>query len=424
MSARSGPVGVGIIGAGVIAAQYLDQLTTYPDLEVRALGDLRPDAAAERAQQYGVPHHGTVETVLDDPDIEIVVNLTIPAAHFEVSSRILETGKHVWSEKPLTTSRGEATALLDLARARGLRVGGAPDTVLGAGVQTALRALADGEIGVGRSALAQFRSAGPESWHPAPDFLFQPGAGPLYDMGPYYLTSLVLAHGPVSSVSAVGSQTSPTRTIGSGPRAGQTVTVEVPTRVDGLLRFASGAGAAVQFSFDEPIDRPHVLELTGSRGTLALPDPNQFSGPTRTARRGAAEWAAREPAGAVGGRGLGTLEMARALRADRPHLLTGELAAHVLDIMISLDEATAVDGSVPVASSAASPLCCPPTSTPSPRPCDPSREGDPHASALRSPSRRRHDRLRLHGPCPLPGVAHRRRRLRRAGRGTEGRRRP
>lgn len=359
MRARTGPVGVGIIGAGVIASQYLDQLTTYPDVEVRALGDLRPDAAAERAQQYGVPRHGAVETVLDDPDIEIVVNLTIPAAHFEVSSRILEAGQHVWSEKPLTTSREDASALIDLARARGLRVGGAPDTVLGAGVQTALRALADGTIGDGRSALAQFRSSGPESWHPAPDFLFQRGAGPLYDMGPYYLTSLVLAYGPVASVSAVGSQTSPTRTIGSGPRAGQTFTVEVPTRVDGLLRFASGASAAVQFSFDEAIDRPHVLELTGSRGTLALPDPNQFSGLTHRARRGAAEWDGQEPTGAEGGRGLGTLEMARAIRADRPHLLTGELAAHALDIMISLDEATAVDGSVPVASTVTTPELLP-----------------------------------------------------------------
>jgi len=355
MSARTGRVGVGIIGAGVIAAQYLDQLTAYPDVEVRAIGDLRPAAAAARAQEYGVPAHGPVETVLDDPGIEIVVNLTIPAAHFEVSSRILEAGKHIWSEKPLTTTREDASALLALARERNLRVGGAPDTVLGAGVQSALRALSEGTVGEPRSALAQFRSAGPESWHPSPDFLFQQGAGPLYDMGPYYLTSLVLAYGPVASVSAVGSQVAPSRTIGSGPRAGESFTVEVPTRVDGLLRFASGTSAAVQFSFDEAIDRPHVLELTGSLGTLALPDPNQFSGPTRSARRGAATWSEQEPDGAVGGRGLGTLEMARALRAGRPHRLTGDLAAHVLDIMISLDEATAADGSIQLTSTATAP---------------------------------------------------------------------
>ena len=369
MSAGTGRVGVGIIGAGVIASQYLEQLTTYPDVEVRAIGDLRPAAAAARAQEYGVPAHGPVETVLDDPDIEIVVNLTIPAAHFEVSSRILEAGKHIWSEKPLTTTREDASALLALARERELRLGAAPDTVLGAGVQGALRALSEGTIGQPRSALAQFRSCGPESWHPNPDFLFQRGAGPLHDMGPYYLTSLVLAYGPVTSVSAVGSQVTSSRTIGSGPRAGESFAVEVPTRVDGLLRFAAGPSAAVQFSFDEAFDRPPVLELTGSLGTIALPDPNEFSGPTRTARRGAADWADHEPVGAAGGRGLGALEMARALRAGRPHRLTGDLAAHVLDIMISLDEATTTAGAIQLTSTVTAPELLP-------------VDFDPHAATL------------------------------------------
>src|SRR5699024_2582223 len=164
MSAATGPVGVGIIGAGVIASQYLDQLTAYPDVDVRAIGDLRPDAAAARAAEYGVPAHGPVETVLDHPDVEIVVNLTIPAAHVDVSRDILTSGKHVWSEKPLTTGRQDARTLLDLAAERGLRIGGAPDTVLGAGIQSALRSLAAGQIGEPRSALAQFRSPGPEAW--------------------------------------------------------------------------------------------------------------------------------------------------------------------------------------------------------------------------------------------------------------------
>ncbi|APX31901.1 oxidoreductase [Brachybacterium sp. P6-10-X1] len=359
MSAPSGPVGVGIIGAGVIAAQYLDQLTAYPDVEVRALGDLRPEAAATRAEQYGIGAHGPVATVLEDPGIEIVINLTIPAAHHDVSRSILASGKHVWTEKPLVTTREQADALLADARQRGLRLGGAPDTVLGAGIQTGLRALRDGEIGEPRSAVARFRSPGPESWHPGPDFLFQRGAGPLYDMGPYYLTSLVLAHGPVASVSAVGSQSVTTRTIGSGPRAGEHVAVEVPTRVQGLLRFAGGTSAAVEFSFDEALDRPHVLELSGSTGSLALPDPNQFTGVTSRALRGAEDWTEREPVGAIGGRGLGTLEMARALRAGRPHRLTGELAAHVLDIMIGLEEATRIDGSVPVATTATVPELLP-----------------------------------------------------------------
>ncbi|WP_193104494.1 Gfo/Idh/MocA family protein [Brachybacterium sp. FME24] len=359
MTRTSGPVGVGIIGAGVIAAQYLDQLTTYPDIEVRAIGDLRPEAAATRAEEYGVPRHGPVDVVLEDPEIEIVVNLTIPAAHYAVSRSILDVGKHVWTEKPLVTTRADASSLLDAAREQGLRIGGAPDTVLGAGVQTALRALRGGEIGEPRSALAQFRSPGPESWHPNPDFLFQLGAGPLYDMGPYYLNSLVLAYGPVASVSAVGSRSVTTRTIGSGPRAGQTFEVEVPTRVQGLLRFDDGTSAAVEFSFDDALGQPHVLELSGATGTLALPDPNQFAGETSIAARGEEVWTEREPVGAVGGRGLGTLEMARALRAGRPHRLTGDLAGHVLDIMISLDEATRADGSVPVASTVTAPELLP-----------------------------------------------------------------
>ncbi|MFC7374449.1 MULTISPECIES: Gfo/Idh/MocA family protein [unclassified Brachybacterium] len=355
MSGTTGPVGVGIIGAGVIAAQYLGQLTTYPDIDVRALGDLRPEAAAARAEEHGIAGHGPVEAVLDDPEIEIVVNLTIPAAHHAVSRDILSAGKHVWSEKPLTTTREDAADLLEHARRQGLRIGGAPDTVLGAGVQSALRAVRAGEIGEPRSALAQFRSPGPESWHPNPDFLFQAGAGPLYDMGPYYLTTLVLAYGPVVSVSAVGSRSRDTRTIGSGPRAGESFAVEVPTRVQGLLRFADGASAAVEFSFDDALDRPHVLELAGSAGTIALPDPNQFSGVSGIAMRGEDDWTERGPVGAVGGRGLGTLEMARALRAGRPHRLTGELAAHVLDVMISLEEATTVDGAVTVSSTVTAP---------------------------------------------------------------------
>lgn len=341
----SGPVGVGIIGAGVIAAQYLTQLATFPDVEVRAIGDLRPEAAAARAEEYGIPHHGGVETVLDDPEVEIVINLTIPAAHYAVSSSILAAGKHVWSEKPLTTTREDASALLQQATEAGLRVGCAPDTVLGAGVQSALRALASGEVGEPRSAVARFRSPGPESWHPNPDFLFQRGAGPLYDMGPYYLTSLVLAYGPVVSVSAVASQASATRTIGSGPRAGESFEVEVPTHINGLLRFAGGTTGAIELSFDDPVGRPHVLELTGSTGTIALPDPNVFDGPSLIAQRGDGDWTEREASGAVTGRGLGVLEMARAIRANRPHRLTGQLADHVLDIMISLDEAAgAADG--------------------------------------------------------------------------------
>lgn len=337
-----GPVGVGIIGAGVIAEQYLTNLTAFPDTTVLAIGDLRPQAARDRAEQFAVPAHGDVDVVLDDPDIEIVLNLTIPAAHHRVSRRIIEAGKHVWSEKPLTTTREDAQDLLALAAAHGLRIGGAPDTVLGAGVQSALRAAAEGAIGTLTASHAAFRSCGPEAWHPGPEFLFQRGAGPLLDMGPYYLTTLVLAHGPVAAVSAVGTRARAQRVIGSGPRAGESFTVEVPTQVDALLRFTSGAVAACEFSFDAAADRPHELTLSGAEGAIDLPDPNTHDGAHTVRLRGGVS-TERTPVGPTTGRGLGVLDMARALRAGTPHRLTGELAAHVLDVMLSIDEAVTAE---------------------------------------------------------------------------------
>src|SRR5690606_24579149 len=199
------PVGVGLIGAGTISAEYLKHLTSFPDVQVHIVGDLFPEAAAARAAEFNIPASGTAEDVLAHPDVEIVVNLTIPTAHAEVSRAIVAAGKHVWTEKPITTAPADAQALLAAADEAGVRGGGAPDTVLGAGIQTALRTLRGGAIGAPTSALTLFQSPGPESWHPNPAFRFQEGAGPLYDIAPYYTTTLVLALGPVVSVSAVGS---------------------------------------------------------------------------------------------------------------------------------------------------------------------------------------------------------------------------
>ena len=339
--ARSGPVGVGIIGAGTISAEYLTHLTSFPDVQVHIVGDLFPEAAAARAAEFGVPASGTAEDVLSHPEVEIVVNLTIPTAHAEVSQAIVAAGKHVWTEKPITTSPADAKTLLAAADAAGVRVGGAPDTVLGAGIQTALRALRDGTIGAPASALTLFQSPGPESWHPNPAFLFQEGAGPLYDIAPYYATTLVLALGPVVSVSAVGSTAREQRTIGSGPKAGEVFDVTVPTQVAALLRFASGQNATVLLSFDSPHSRTGFVEVYGTEATLAFPDPNVFDGDSSvTAYRG--DSATEVPAtGATTGRGLGVLEMARAIRAGVPHRAQGEIAAHVLDVMVGIETAMA-----------------------------------------------------------------------------------
>jgi len=348
---RTGPVGVGLIGAGTISGQYLEHLTSFPDVTVHIVGDLFPEAAKARAEEFGVPAHGTTQDVLDHPDVEIVVNLTIPTAHAEISQAIVAAGKHVWTEKPITTDPADAKALLAAAQEAGVRVGGAPDTVLGAGIQTALRTLRDGTVGTPASALTLFQSPGPESWHPNPAFLFQEGAGPLYDIAPYYATTLVLALGPVVSVSALGSKAREQRTIGSGPKAGEVFDVTVPTQVAALLRFASGQNATVLLSFDSPHTRAGFVEVYGTEATLAFPDPNVFDGDSAlTEYRG--ESPRPVPAtGATTGRGLGVLEMARALRAGVPHRAQGEIAAHVLDIMVGIETAIAENSIVEIDSS-------------------------------------------------------------------------
>ncbi|MGW6007839.1 Gfo/Idh/MocA family protein [Streptomyces sp. NPDC055210] len=339
------PVGVGLIGAGNISDQYLTNLTAFPDVRVLAVGDLDTARARGQAQKYGVEQWGGPELVLAHPDVDIVVNLTIPAVHAEVSSAIIAAGKHVWSEKPIAIDRPSARALLDAASAAGLRVGIAPDTVLGPGLQTARRAIARGDIGTPLSAYTVMQYAGPDLWHPDPEFLFAKGAGPLFDMGPYYLTALVSLFGSISRVSAVGSTGRPTRTIRAGARAGTEFPVSVPTHIAAIAQFDSGAVSQSTFSFDSPLTRTGVVEITGTEGTLVVPDPNTFAGDVRITRvpQPGSEpvWETVPPVGVVSGRGLGVLDMARAIRAGQPHIATGELGYHVLDALMAIDEAAA-----------------------------------------------------------------------------------
>ena len=333
-----GPVGVGLIGAGNISSAYLRNLTRFPDVTVHVVGDLVPDVAANRAEEFGVPRSGTPADVLANGDVEIVVNLTIPAAHAEISTLAAHSGKHVWSEKPLALDRDSGRAVVAAAAEAGVRLGCAPDTVLGAGIQTALRVIAAGDIGRPLAGLTLLQGPGPESWHPNPAFLFQPGAGPLFDMGPYYLTTLVQALGPAVRVAAVGSKATPTRIIGSGPLAGQVFDVEVPTHLAMLAQFVAGGTSQSIFSFESPLNRGGFVEITGTEATLSLPDPNMFDGELRIRRPGSEDWEPIELAGITAGRGLGVLDMARSIRADVPHRITGELANHVLDLMVSASE--------------------------------------------------------------------------------------
>ena len=351
---RTGPVGVGVIGAGVISHQYLENLTRFPDVNVLFVADLDVERAKVQAETFGVPRGGTVAELLAVPEIEIVVNLTIPAAHVQVGEQILAAGKHVWSEKPFALDRETGHRLLDEAARLGLRVASAPDTILGAGLQNAQRTIEAGRIGTPRNGLVLFQSPGPESWHPSPEFLFDVGAGPLFDMGPYYLTALVQLLGPVARAKGTSSTSRQTRVIGSGPRAGTEFDVRVPTHHGALLEFASGAAAQVTFSFESHLKRT-LLEVTGADGTLVLPDPNTFDGASHLWSAGAEEAEVLEATGSTFSRGTGVLELARAIRADRPERARGELAYHVLDVMISIGESAEAGRAVDVLSTAVVP---------------------------------------------------------------------
>ncbi|MFQ3555579.1 Gfo/Idh/MocA family oxidoreductase [Streptomyces gramineus] len=350
------PVGVGLIGAGNISDQYLTNLTRFPDLHVAVVGDLDTGRAEAQARKYGVEQWGTAGDVLAHPDVDIVVNLTVPAVHAEVSSAVIDAGKHVWSEKPIAVERADARDLLDRAAAAGLRVGVAPDTVLGPGLQTALRAVTRGDIGTPLSAQTVMQYAGPDLWHPDPEFLFAKGAGPLFDMGPYYITALVCLFGSVSRVAAVGSTARTVRTVRSGQRAGAEFAVAVPTHVSALLQFDDGGVGQSVFSFDSPLTRTGFVEITGTEGTLVLPDPNTFAGEVRITRiqeRGQDPvWETVAPVGVGSGRGLGVLDMARAIRGGVPHIASGDLGYHVLDTMICVDESVTSGETVRVASTA------------------------------------------------------------------------
>jgi len=330
----AGPVGVAVIGAGKISEQYLPNMLGFPDLDLRFVADLLPEVARTQADRYGVAGAGTVEEALARDDVELLVNLTIPAAHAEIASAALATGKHVWNEKPVTTDLASGAALVAQADAAGLRLGTAPDTVLGPGLQTVRRLIEAGAIGTPLTAATVMQYPGPHQWHPNPDFLYQPGGGPLFDMGPYYLTALTQVFGAVARVAARGSSAGPTRVIGEGPRAGEEIPVAVPTYVGALYEFEGGGVAQTTLSFDSPLRRMGVVEIAGSEATIVAPDPNRFTGEIVLWRNGT-ERESVPVTGVEGGRGIGAVDMARAIRGGVPHRATGRLGLHVLDAMLA-----------------------------------------------------------------------------------------
>jgi predicted dehydrogenase len=343
-------LGAGIIGCGSISASYLRLAPLFRGIEIRACADIDMEAANARAQEFGVRAE-TVDGLLGSEDIDIVVNLTIPAAHFDVSSQILAAGKHVYSEKPFVLSLAEGQALAAEAAKRGLRVGSAPDTYLGGSHQLARFLVDDGAVGNITSGTCHVMNHGMEHWHPNPDFFYKPGGGPVLDLGPYYITNLVQLLGPVTRVAALTTTPSTERTISSEPRRGEKVSVETPTTIHALLEFRNGAAIALGASWDVWANGHHNMELYGEDGTLFLPDPNFFGGEVRMTKGSEPveklpDWdhplgiANQEHgSGAMANyRCIGLADMATAILEHRPHRCSLEMSLHVVDIMLSILE--------------------------------------------------------------------------------------
>lgn len=324
---------VGIVGCGNISGIYLKNLPSFDNLIVSAVADLDLNRAKTKAEEFGVPLALSVEEMLAS-DVDVIVNLTIPAAHGEIGLAALSAGKHIYNEKPLSIELEDARAMLELAKSKNLRVGCAPDTFLGAGLQTARAVLDAGTIGQPVGAHAMMVSRGPELWHPDPEFFFKRGAGPLFDMGPYYITALVHLFGAVKRVTANARITFSTRTVGSGAKKGQQITVETPTHIAGVLEFGAGMLATLTMSFDAMQGSAPNIEIMGSQGALLVNDPNMFTGALQT-RDTKYDWhdvPITRPY-SENTRGVGVADMMKAHHESRAHRASGELAFHALEVM-------------------------------------------------------------------------------------------
>lgn len=337
------PVRVGLIGCGKISDIYLTNGTRrFADYDIVAVADLFRERAEEKAREYAIPRALAPDELIADPDIDIVLDLTIPAAHEEINRAALEAGKAVYCEKPIAIDPAEGQALVDLAAERNLLIGGAPDTFLGAGIQTCRRLIDEGAIGEPVGAAACFASHGNEHWHPNPDFSYQHGGGPQFNLGPYYFTALVTLLGPVARLASNARISFPTRTISSQPRAGETITVETPTFLNAVLDFAGGPVASLTATYDVwKTERPKI-EIYGSEGTLSVPDPNTFGGPVRLFRHGEEAWQGIEldQGFADNSRGLGLADFAIAYRNGTTPRASGVLMNHVLELMQAMEDSS------------------------------------------------------------------------------------
>jgi predicted dehydrogenase len=337
-------IGIGIIGCGNISAAYLRLTPLFSALEMRAVADLNFDAAKARADEFGVSALSMKELLAAD-DIDIIVNLTIPDAHYAVTKSILEAGKHAYSEKPVVLTFEEGKALSDLAKSKNLRIGSAPDTFLGGAHQQARSLIDDGSVGKIIAGSCHVMSRGMEDWHPNPDFFFQPGAGPMLDIGPYYVTNLIQLIGSVKRVVALTSTSFEKRTIANGPRNGEVIPVNTPTNIHALMEFENGATITISTSWDVVAHRHANMELYGTEASLFVPDPNFFGGQLEMAKVGGDiepversdhPFGIPNEAERANYRCAGLADMASAIREDRPHRCSMDLALHAVDVMTGI----------------------------------------------------------------------------------------
>lgn len=355
------PVKIGIVGCGNISDVYFEAAKTFEILDIVACADLARERAAAKAEKHGVARVCTPEELLADPTIEIVVNLTVPKAHGPVGIAALEAGKSMHTEKPLAVTREDGRRMVELARQKKVRLGAAPDTFLGAGIQTCRKLIDDGWIGEPVAATAFMQCHGHEGWHPDPEFYYELGGGPMFDMGPYYLTALVNLLGPIRRVTGSARATFAERLIGSEPKRGKRVKVETPTHIAGVMDFANGAIGTIVTSFDVWAHTLPCIEIHGTEGSMSVPDPNGFGGPVRIRRPGSEDWSEMPHSHPYGGnsRGIGVADMAYGLRTGRAHRANGDLAYHVLEVMQAFLDASELDRHVAVESTCDRPAALP-----------------------------------------------------------------
>ena len=327
-------VNIGVIGCGAISGIYFKNLENmFDNCQIIAIADKDPQAAKKASEEWNIPIL-TNEELIEHPEIQIVLNLTTPDSHYKICKQSILAGKHSYTEKPLSLTFAEGKELSDLARQKGLMLGGAPDTFMGAGISTCKKLIDDGEIGQILGAAAFYASPGHESWHPSPEFYYEIGGGPMFDMGPYYLTAMISLIGGVSEISGFATMPSAERTITSQPKHGKKIKVEVPTSLFGILRFENGALGSITTSFDFTTHSHPYLEIYGSSGSLLVPDPNYFDGPVRMAKKGE-EY--KEIPLAFGfsenSRGLGISDMASCIISGGRPRASDNMTLHVLEIM-------------------------------------------------------------------------------------------